>query len=290
MKALRIAGVLVILAAVVFGLGVAVLLGLRSPSNDRAWAADQSRLPEIEVIDGEARVRGIRDFRHRADGSVEARWRDETYNLDQARRVWFALAPFASRYRGLAHSFLSFEFEDGRFLSVSVEARREVGEGYSLVGGLLQGFEVTYVVGTEEDLLGLRALRGDTLYLYPSVATPEQTRAIFVDMLARARALADTPEFYNTLTNNCTTNLRDHVNRVASARLPWGWGVLLPGFSDALALEHGLLDTGLDVQGARARFRVDDRVRRALQEGGEGFSRRIREEAGPRATQPEEEA
>lgn len=290
MKALRIAGALVTLAGVGLGLGMAVVLGLRSPSNDRAWAADQSRLPEIEVIDGEARVRGIRDFRYRADGSVEARWRDGTYRLDQARRVWFALAPFASRYRGLAHSFLSFEFEDGRFLSVSVEARREADEGYSLVGGLLQGFEVTYVVGTEEDLLGLRALRGDTLFLYPSVASPEQTRAIFVDMLARARALADAPEFYNTLTNNCTTNLRDHVNRVTSARLPWGWGILLPGFSDVLALEHGLLDAGPDVGAARARHRVDERVRRALAEGGEGFSRRIRGEATMTTVQPEEEA
>jgi len=289
-KPLRIAAAVATLAVAVLGLGVGVLLLARSPSNERPWAGEQARLPVVTLADGAARIEGIRDFRHGADGSVEVRYRDETYRLDEARRVWFALAPFANRYRGLAHSFLSFEFEGDRFLSISVEARREADEPYSLVGGVLQGFEITYVVGTEEDLLGVRALRGDTLFLYPSVATPEQTRAIFVDMLERARALADAPEFYNTLTNNCTTNLRDHVNRVTSARLPWGWGILLPGFSDALALEHGLLDAGPDVEAARARHRVDEQVRRALAEGGGGFSRRIRVETAVTTVQPEGEA
>lgn len=140
----------------------------------------------------------------------------------------------------------------------------------------MRGFELTYVVGTEEDLLGLRALRGDTLYLYPSVATPEQAGALFLDMMERARALEEDPEFYNTLLNNCTTNLRDHVNRVATTRLPWGWGVLLPGYSDALALEHGLLDAGPTLEDARRRFRADGRIREAMAAGEVGLSKAIR--------------
>jgi len=252
-------------------------LGLRAPSNDREWAADQARLPLISLREDSVDVRGMRDFRYDGGGGVDIRYRDESYALADVRRVWFALAPFASRYRGLAHSFVSFELADGRFVAISVEARREADESYSLLGGLLRAFEVTYVVGTEEDLLGLRALRGDTLYLYPSVATPEQARSIFVDMLKRARDTQESPEFYQTLFNNCTTNLRDHVNRATAAKLPWGWGILLPGFSDALALREGLLDTSLDLERARTRFRVDQHVRRVLAEGGGDFGRRIRE-------------
>lgn len=269
--AFALGGLLVLFAAV----GTAYFL--RVPRNDRSWAPDQARLPVVEIRGDAATVRGVRDFRYDGAGGVEVRYRDETYRLDQVRRVWFALAPFANRFRGLAHSFLTFEFEGDRFLAISVEARREAGEDYTLVGGLLRGLEITYVVGTEEDLLGVRALRGDTLYLYPSVATPEAARAILVDMLERAQRLEREPEFYHTLVNNCNTNIRDHVNRVTSVGLPWGWGILLPGFSDELALERGLLDTSLGVLEARARYRVDHRVRQALAEGGEDFSRRIRE-------------
>lgn len=253
----------------------------RAPSDRRTWAPDQARLPVVEIASGEVRIRGLRDFAHAPDGGVEVAYRDDVFRLAEARRVWLVLAPFATRWRVLAHSYVSFEFEGGRFVSVSVEARREQGEEYSLVGGLTRAFELAYVVGTERDLLGLRAARGDTLFLYPTIATSEQAGRLFLDMMVRARATQERPEFYNTVTNNCTTNLRDHVNRMTPGRLPWGWGVLLPGFSDALALEHGLLDTALPLEEARTRFRVDARVREALSGAPEEFGLRIRGEADP---------
>ncbi|MFO0869842.1 MAG: DUF4105 domain-containing protein [Pirellulales bacterium] len=56
--------------------------------------------------------------------------------------------------------------------------------------------------------------------------------------------LYDTPEFYDTLTNNCTTNIRArrHVNRIAPNRVPYGREILLPGLSGQLAYNLGLLD------------------------------------------------
>ena len=264
--------------AVVVLLGWGLLLSLRTPRSDRTWAQDHDRLPSIVLTEEEVVLQGIRDFRYGAGGAEpQARYRDGRFALDGVRRVWFALAPFANRYRGLAHSFVSFEFASGDFLAISVEARREAHEGYSLFGGLLNGFEVAYVMGSERDLLGVRALRGDTLYLYPSVATPDQARLLLVDMLERAHATQEAPEFYHTLFNNCNTNLRDHVNRATTARLPWGWGVLLPGFSDALALRQGLLDTDLPLEEARARFQVEGRVLRALAGEDDDYSRRIRD-------------
>ncbi len=251
-----------------------------APRNDRDWAADHARPARIELGAEEVRIHDLRDFRHLADGTFEEGYRDESYRLDDARAVWFVLAPFANRFRGLAHGFVSFEFTGGRYVAVSIEARREEGESYALLGGMLRDFEVTYVVGTEEDLIGQRAARGDTLFLYPSRATPEQTRALFVDMLGRAGALQEHPEYYNTLVHNCMTMLRDHVNRIAPDPLPWGWGILLPGFSDKLALDHGLLATDLDLDQARARFRVDRAARDALGTG-EAFGTRIREGLSP---------
>ncbi len=263
--------------------GVATVVGIllaRAPSNDRDWAVDHARLAAITMVGDSVRIEDFRDFRHRADRTFETGYRTETFDLGRVERVWFALAPFANRYRGLAHSFVTFEFADDRFLGISIEARREAEESYSLLGGLLQAFEITYVIGSEEDLLGQRAVRGDTLFLYPSVATPDQSRALLRDMLDRASRTGEHPEFYNTLFNNCNTGLRDHVNRSTGANLPWGWGILLPGFSDGLALDEGLLDTDLNLEQARERYRVDERVRRALDEGGPGFGRRIRGDGG----------
>jgi hypothetical protein len=255
---------------------LAVLLLVRSgPSNERDWVVDHARPAEVEVVDEAIHIRGLRDFRHNENGVSQEMYLEESYHVGEAVAVWFALAPFAERFRGLAHSFVSFEFADGRFVSVSVEARREEDEAYGILGGMMRAFELTYVVGTEEDLIGQRAVRGDTLYLYHSVATPEQAGALFRDMMERASALNDQPEFYNTLTNNCVTNLRDHVNRIAPDPLPWGWGILLPGFSDGWAQKHGLLATNLGLDEARSRFRVDQLALTALAQG-EGFSTRIR--------------
>lgn len=248
------------------------------PRSDRDWAADQARPPRITLDGDRIAIEDLRDFRHGADGSVTEGYRNVEYDAADVRRVWFVLAPFANRWRGLAHGFVSFELTGDRYVSISVEARREADETYSLVGGLLRGFEKTYVVGTEEDLIGLRAVRGDTLFVYPSRAAPEQARALFVDMLRAAERLRTRPEFYNTLLDNCMTALRDHVNRLDGVSLPYGWGILLPGYSDGLALEHGLLDTELPLERARERFRVDVRAREALERGASAaeFSRAIR--------------
>lgn len=258
------------------------------PRTDRQWALDQAALPAVERRGDRLVVTNVRDFRYVATGDLDPAepvptpdptYRTETLDLAEVRGVWMALAPFAERWRGLAHAFVSFELENGRFLAVSVEARRERDEPYTLRGGMTRQLELMYVIGTEADLIGLRALRGDTLYLYPTRADPEQARALLVDMLERAEDLRHAPEFYNTLTHNCVTTLRDHVNRVAEGALPWGWGVLLPGFSDEMALKHGLLDTELPIEDAREHFRVDERARQVLATPGERarFSELIRE-------------
>ena len=127
-------------------------------------------------------------------------------------------------------------------LRCSVEARRERGEDYSLWAGLTRRFEVTYVVGTESDLLGVRALRGDILYLYPSKASPDQAREMLTDMLRRAQALEAEPEFYNTVANTSGGCWRP----ICRSR-------------------------------RRARYRADERAEAVLVEGVADFSGRIRQ-------------
>jgi hypothetical protein len=50
------------------------------------------------------------------------------------------------------------------------------------------------------------------------------------------------PEFYDTFTNNCTTNIARHVNDLTPDRVPMSIDVLLPGYSDKLAYELNLIE------------------------------------------------
>ena len=247
----------------------------RTPSHQRTWRPEQAVLPRIAFADSLVHVRNVRDFTFRSADDFTPGYHDRTYDLRKLERIWFVLSPFSRDWRGPAHSFVSFGFNDGQYVSISVEARRQVGEEYSIWKGALRQFEIMYVIGEERDLIGLRAVTwDDPVYLYPVRASPEQARQLFVRMLQRARALEQRPEFYNTFTNNCTTNILEPVNEIAKERIPFGPAILLPGYSDKLAHERGLIDTELSLEAARTAYQVNDRARAAI--GDPEFSTRIR--------------
>jgi hypothetical protein len=141
---------------------------------------------------------------------------------------------------------ISFEFRPPdappRYLAVSIEIRKEKGETYAAWKGSARQYELMYVLADERDVVELRTNhRGEDVYLYHSTATPEQAQLLLVDVLARTNQLASRPEFYETFTNNCTTNLVDHINRIHPQRLKYDYRVLLPGYSDHLAFDEGLI-------------------------------------------------
>lgn len=247
----------------------------RPSSHVRTWRPEQAILPQISIQDETVHVCNVRDFTFHSATEFTPGYRDRTYHLEQLDRVWFVIAPFTWEWRGPAHTFLSFGFADGHYLGISVEARRAVGETFSIIKGALRQFDLMYVLGTERDLIGLRAVTWNApVYVYPIRATLEQVRAVFVGMLERAQALVEQPEFYNTFTNNCTTNILDAVNSIAPQPIPYGLKILLPGYADALAYERGIIDTDLALAAARARFRVNARAQAAMEDPD--FSARIR--------------
>ena len=271
LKTVKIA--LLALLCVVLIVGLATW-GRRRPSHQRAWADGQAVLPSVSMAGDRVQIRHVRDFAYRTGSDFTPAYRDRTYDLDKLQRVWFGLSPFSRDWRGPAHAFLSFEFSDGQYVGVSVEARRQAGEKYSLWKGALRQYELMYVIAEERDLVGVRVIKDDPVYLYPMKATPDQARALFVRMLRRAREVERRPEFYNTFSNNCTTNILDPVNQIADKDIPFGLEILLPGYSDKLAHERGLIDTDLPLEQARARFEVNERARAAI--NAPDFSARIR--------------
>lgn len=235
------------------------------PSGDRDWAADQARSAIATFRDSTVTIDNVRHFDHCPAGGVGAieRWERRSYDLRDLRGVWLALSVFGRGWRGPAHPFLSFEFGDTSFVAVSVEARRERGESYSIPKGMLKRFELMYVFADERDIIRLRVLcRDDLVYLYPVAASPDKARRLFVEIVESANRLREHPEFYNTIWNNCTTTILEHVNAVTTRKIPWGAFTFLPGYSDEEALSYGLIDAAGTIDEVRARFEVNERVRR----------------------------
>ena len=247
------------------------------PSNERDWTLDQDRLPWADFRGRRVDVHNVRYARYRSAADYDVVWEDRSYDLDRLQSAWFVVEPFESPdWEGPAHTLMSFGFAGGDYLAISVEIRKEKGEAFSPLKGLLRQYEVMYVVGDERDLIQLRTNhRRDPVYLYPVRAPRERIEQMLVSMLRRANHLREAPEHYNTLTNTCTTNIVRHVNELVPGRVPWSYKLVLPGYSDELAYELGLIDTDLPFAEAKRHFRVDDDALRAA--GREDFSQAIRQ-------------
>lgn len=259
------------------GAGVAaLLLAAGKPSATRPWAPDHAH-PARATFDGtRAVVRGIRAFRYDAAGLVTAEAAyDAVFDLDSIETAWFILTSFSRTTRAPAHTFVSFGFAGGRYVAISIEARRETDEAYGIMAGLLRRYELVYVIGDERDLIGRRAaVEGDDTYLFPVRAPRARIAELFAAMLRRANAVQDAPEFYNSIFNSCASNLVTHVNAVSPGRIPSGWKVLVPGYADDVAQALGLIAAGDDATDRRRRFRINERARAAL--ASEDFSGRLR--------------
>ena len=267
------------IGAVVAAVAGMLVLRARTPSHSREWSIDQSVMAAATFSADSVRIDGVRNFRWTSSTAYTPAWESRTYDLKQIATAWYVVVPFGTAWRGPAHAFVSFGFDDGRYLAISIEARREPKETYGVIAGALRNFELIYVVGDEQDLIGRRAVfDGTDVELYPIRAELDQIRRMFVMMLERANAIRTRPEFYNTLTNNCTLNLVRHVNALAPERIPSSWRIVLPGYSDAVIHGLGLIDTTLTIEAARARFRINQQAREAL--GQPDFSARIRQAPG----------
>ena len=233
------------------------LVKVLKPSNDRQWEPDQAVLAYAEIDGDRVTVHNIRNCDYLTAENYIVRHYDKTFDLDRLQSVDFIVAPFKEMPL-LAHTMLSFGFAGGDHLGVSVEIRKEKGEKFDTLKGFLRQYELMYVVGDERDLIGLRANhRLDDVYVYRTRASPAEARDLFLDVMRRVNKLYHQPEFYDTLTNNCTTNVRHHVNRLAPDRVPYDYRVLFPGYADHLAYDLGLLETDTTFEETRRRARVN---------------------------------
>jgi Domain of unknown function (DUF4105) len=232
---------------------------LMPPSNNRNWQPDVALLPWADIQGNRVTIHNIRNCDYRSETDYTVRHYDRTFDLAKLKSVDLFLVHWGSPY--IAHTMLSFGFEDGVYVCFSIETRKEIGEAYSTVKGFFRQYELTYVVADERDLIGLRTnYRGEQVYLYRLDASADFIRNVFLDYLRKINSLRDRPEWFNTLTGNCTTDIRIHT-------APYDpddhldWRIIVNGLIDEMLYERKVIDTSLPFPELKKRSLINERAK-----------------------------
>ena len=247
-----------------------------APSNDRPWQADVAVLP-YATIDGDlVTVHNIRNFDYRSETDYTPAWYDKRFDLRKLEGVDLVAVYWMGP--AVAHIFVSFAFAGGDHLAVSIETRKEKGEDYSTIKGFFRQYELYYVVADERDVIRLRTNYRhnppEDVYVFRlQGGTLENARRVFMAYINKINDLRNTPEFYNTLTTNCTTNIWLHT-RVNPDHLPFSWKILASGYVPEYIYESGLLDRRIPFADLQRSAHVNARAQAA--DTATDFSQRIR--------------
>jgi hypothetical protein len=259
-------------AAIVLFLGVVVWWISIAPSHDRNWRSEVAVMPRA-VIDGDrVRITGVRNFEYRSTYEFTVRYEEREVQLSHLTALDFYVSYWSEGPIG--HTFLSFIFDNAPPLSISIETRPEVGEGFAPIASMFKQFELIYVVGDERDLVGVRAIhRQEPIYLYRLNTSADDVRRLFLIYLKRINELADRPEFYHLLTNSCTINIVRYAN-AAGREGRFDFRHLLNGLIDSYLYHSGRVDTTLPYEELRRRSLINVAAQAA--DAAPDFSQRIR--------------
>lgn len=205
---------------------------LKEPSLERNWSEESKILPKVTMSGSNVTIQNIRDWRYASSSVTFKDYYNDTFNLDNIKSTYFVISTFGP-WTGIAHTFLIFEFTDGKTVAMSMEARRETGVPYSTIKGTFNNYEQWYAWGSAADFVTRRVINfGDPIYMYPLNITATTSRALFLDLAQTTHELETKPKFYNTLFSNCTNILAYAANRINKGSIPWSTAGFIPGFSD----------------------------------------------------------
>lgn len=253
---------------------VSVILLSRQPSLERDWEKDQKILVEISFSGSEIEIKNMRDFEYSSERDYIEKYYDKKINIDDLESLDYIIEPF-SDFDGPAHTMFSFGLKNWEYIVISAEIRKEKWESFSPFKWITREYEIVYMIWSETDFVKLRAnYRKDEVILYPINTPKEKIQKLFVSMLKRADELSTKPEFYNTVTQNCTTSILDHVNQLREEKIPWSKEALLPSHSDKVIYDLGLINTELSLEEARKYYKINELSEEFWE--GDNYSEKIR--------------
>jgi len=243
-------------------------------SNERDWQPEVAVTPYATINRDLVTIHNVRNFDYRTETDFTPRWETRQYDLRKLDSVDVIAVYWGSK--AIAHIMMSFGFAGKDYVTISIETRKEKGESYSTLAGFFRQYEVVYVVADDRDVIRLRTTYRqpqEDVYVYRVKAPLVNIRRGFLDYLKTMNEMRERPQFYNTLTTNCTTSVLFHT-RVNPESPPMSWKVLVSGYVPEYLYELGRLDKTRSFVELERVSRVNERAHAA---GGDAaFSQRIR--------------
>jgi Domain of unknown function (DUF4105) len=242
------------------------------PSDNRRWRPEVAVMPRAIIAGDRVHITGVRNFDYRSRNDFTVRYEERDISLSHLKAIDFFVSYWSEGPVG--HTFLSFIFDNAPPLSISIETRPEVGEGFSPIASMFKQFELIYVVGDERDLVRVRTnYRNETVYLYRLNASDIDARRLLLVYLGRINELAERPEWYHLLSNSCTINIVRYAN--AAGRVGrFDIRHLLNGLIDSYLYHSGRVDTTLPFDELRRRSLINGAAQAA--DDAPDFSERVR--------------
>lgn len=236
--------ILKIILSIIFLIVLITIINfIKTPSNDRVWVDDFAILSYSEIKNNNITIYNIRNITYEKDEPYTIEYYNKSFDLNKIDKVYFMFEPF-SAWSAVAHTFLTFEFSDDSYISLSVEARREKGESYSPLKGTLNLYEVIYLWADEKDNIGRRTVyQGYNIEMYPLNLSKEKEKKLFLELANYSNTLKENPKFYNTLTTTCTSELAKRANSVTPGKIKFTKATYLPGYSIEYLYNSNLIDT-----------------------------------------------
>jgi Domain of unknown function (DUF4105) len=255
---MRIRALVVFLAA--FG-AILIWWNTISPPEHADWAREVAQQVTGARNGNVLTLTNVRDFEWRSKTDFIERWATRTYDLEKLQTVDLFMSYWGNP--NIAHVILSFGFDGGDYIAWSIEVRRRLGGEFSPIADLFKSDPLVIVAADERDVIGVRSnFRGEDVQIYRLKASPEAAQALLLEYVLDANALSTTPEFYNSITTNCTTTIVKMMRAVGDV-VPLDWRLIVNGYLPEYAYDRGALDTSLPLADLRERAHIDERAKAA---------------------------
>ena len=214
------------------------------PSQNADWQPDDAQTASADITGERITIHNFRNCSYVTSHDYTCQWETRSFDLANLTGIDIFITWWGPTL--IAHPIVSFDFGSQGHVPISIETRDVVGQGYSAVRGFYRQYALIYVVSDERDVVRLRTnfRKDENVYLFRTTVKPDLARKIFLDYLGRVNELHATPEWYNALTNNCTTNIDVSASQAQDKRTVYDWRVLLNGKMDEMMYEHHRFVTG----------------------------------------------
>lgn len=241
--------------------------GYAMAQDAREWNTKQRPAQLVNKTDaGVYQLANIRwGFADASDYSnLQPEWRNATIDVNKVSDVLFIVKPFEPEWLA-AHCLLIFRFSEP-FVSdrgekadgfvLSIEARLQKGQKYSLMQGNFGKFFIVYQLGTEADYLQYCAIEKKRLIPFKLKLTHGQKVELLKNTIEESVKNRD-GEKYNTINNSCTNNLFILLNTVLPKeqkfrewilkKVIYNLGISFPRTAGKMLKKHKLVEEELPI-------------------------------------------